>query len=262
MEDKTEMRIAAVAVLDALGFKGIWNSYDPAEVAGALDGQRRMLASFQGLSRSRPPEIRFLAVSDTLIIASLSPFPWSENLDAYHRQVAGVLAHDVQGMARMVLQNAHHKSPMLLFRGCVAVGPMYSESDQLIGGAIDEAAEAMNYADGAFVWLLPSASRFRLPPENDALEPELIDYRVPMHGGRRLLVPTVNPLAACSNADHRRKIADAMLGAFSDERRLRGKAPTLEVLAKLQNTRDFLEQAERETAAHMATLSGGAEPAS
>jgi hypothetical protein len=48
--------------------------------------------------------------------------------------------------------------PPLVLRGCISYGEHMSEGNFIAGPAVDDAAEYMNVAEGAFIWLHPSAT--------------------------------------------------------------------------------------------------------
>ena len=58
-------------------------------------------------------------------------------------------------ISRTVL--ALQEAPALAYRGCIAFGEFDMEEGFVIGGAVDEAAEHMEKAEGAFIWCAPSA---------------------------------------------------------------------------------------------------------
>jgi hypothetical protein len=57
--------------------------------------------------------------------------------------------------------------PCLVLRGCISFGPHICDGNFIIGPAVDEAAEYMNIAEGAFVWLLPNAEAIFVKSRND-----------------------------------------------------------------------------------------------
>jgi hypothetical protein len=262
-ETKTEtnedpMRFGAVAILDALGFKGLWGRYSPQEVAGAL---RRHKAAFSAIEvgiNAHPPgsRFRFLCLSDTLVFSIVTLHTISDveqNEDA--RRDAEEAVRRAVHAAQTAIMLALAQKPVLVFRGCIAAGALYAaDDDYLIGGAVDEAAEYMDEADGAFVWLLPSATR--LVKGFGRKDSCVVRFPVPMHGGRTVEVPVVNPLESIdegfespNQVKARRNIRRRTLEAFTDPKRLGGRPPSLDVVAKMQNTKRFLDEAERVTAA-------------
>jgi hypothetical protein len=106
----------------------------------------------------------------------------------------------------------------------------------VIGPAIDEAAEAEKLADGALIWLCPSALKIVegiLPsnPLNNDLR-VVRDYPVPLKTGRCYRTHVVNPLLECPDPD---TLAQRMLDFFRLDR--------LDIAVKQQNTANFLRHA-------------------
>ena len=160
------MQVGAVAFLDALGFKGIWRSADPAVVLEKLQALKERLEK----ARVRPDEPSdasgfrswVLFLSDTLVIASTAnyfkPRPEDEMFPLWFVCL---------GAADAVAAAAEN-DPTLVYRGSVAFGKFEIRQQFLIGPAIDEAAEAEKLADGALIWLCPSAIRImeQISPSN------------------------------------------------------------------------------------------------
>ncbi|MGA2936119.1 MAG: hypothetical protein ABSF52_03355 [Syntrophobacteraceae bacterium] len=101
-------------------------------------------------------------------------------------------------------------NPPLLLRGCITSGEYATEHNFLIGPAVDNAAEYMNCAQGAFVWFAPSAAiiidKWIDSVCTEKLPPPLADYvragydifsppyPVPMKNGASFTTRVVNPL--------------------------------------------------------------------
>ncbi len=59
------------------------------------------------------------------------------------------------------------EKPHLVMRGCISYGEFISDGNFIVGPAVDRAAEHMNIAEGAFVWLLPNVTAlFEIYVEN------------------------------------------------------------------------------------------------
>jgi hypothetical protein len=126
--------------------------------------------------------------------------------------------------------------PPIAMRGCISYGEHAVVNNFIIGPAVDLAAEYHEQAEGALVWLLPSAEA---KYQSTVLLPRdlLLLYDVPLKYGARLRTPVVNPLYFATSADQRRKIIDAHAKAMSGVERL-------DVWLKRQNTIEFLEMAD------------------
>lgn len=240
------MRFGAVAILDALGFKGMWGRYDPRELAHALSAHKQVFKQAERpveASEGQFTHFRFFCLSDTLVFATVAPQPYADpDSDPAVKQGAQVAVRQSINAVQAAIHLACIEKPTLLFRGCIAAGPVYFDDDYLIGAAVDEAAQYMDEADGAFVWFLPSASRLL---NLEYWDKGAITFGVPMHGGRTIEVPVVNPFVALEDPERRAELADTMLATFTDPKRLGGRAPSPELLAKMQNTKRFLDFAQR-----------------
>jgi len=137
---------------------------------------------------------------------------------------------------------AAENDPTLVYRGCIAFGEFEIREQFLIGPAIDEAAEAEKLADGALIWLCPSATRIvetisPSKPLNRSLR-VVRDYPVPLKEGRSYRTHVVNPLLDCADPD---ALARRILDFFRLDR--------LDIAVKRQNTANFLrcagDQAQR-----------------
>jgi len=225
------MQMGAVALLDALGFKGIWRSADPVAVLEKLQALKKRLEK----ARVRPDEPSdatgfrswVLFLSDTLVIASTArcrpPRADDEMLPLWFVCL---------GVADAVAVAAE-SDPILVYRGSIAFGEFEIREQFLIGPAIDEAAEAEKLADGALIWLCPSAARMmeRISPTN-SLNSDLRvvrDYPVPLKEGRHYQTHVVNPLLDRADPD---ALAQRILDFFRLDR--------LDVVVKRQNTANFL----------------------
>jgi hypothetical protein len=155
------MNDGALVLADCLGFKGIWSKVQPEVLSRRLHDLHSRAEQVVAETSARNPvsfgpiqfHIRFL--SDTVALSvhyeqASSAVPnrsQSDLLVSVACQVAGVLF----GMFM-------DEEPVLPLRGCIAYGPHLCDGNFLIGPAVDEAAEYMNVAEGAFIWLLPAAA--------------------------------------------------------------------------------------------------------
>jgi hypothetical protein len=235
------MQKGAVAFLDALGFKGIWRSADPAAVLEKLQALKERLER----ARVRPDEPSnatgfrswVLFLSDSLVIASTAnysrPRPEDEILPLWFVCL---------GAADAVAAAAENE-PTLVYRGSIAFGEFEIREQFLIGPAIDEAAEAEKLADGALIWLCPSAARVveRISPTNPLNSGLRVvrNYPVPLKAGGCYRTHVVNPLLERADPDAR---VQRILDFFHSDR--------LDIAVKQQNTANFLcyarDEAERQ----------------
>jgi len=126
------MQTVAVALIDALGFKGIWKVADPTDVLKTLRGFRQVTQGMTEAINRFPSPVTFhaLSVSDSLVFAAAA------NDSAHSARMLDLLGTAV---ARF-LRNALLSDLPLTFRGCITVGPGFMEDGIIVGEAIDCAA--------------------------------------------------------------------------------------------------------------------------
>lgn len=181
------MRLGAVVLLDALGFKGIWNRFKPKVVLDQLKKLKREGLRLVGYDRAgvllldKTFEHSVRCISDTIIVAVTirgSASPGYPDRLVHRAMLSAVL------IASQLMDSALDGTPPLLFRGCMAAGRMNIDGDFMIGPAVDEAAGFFEQSDGPFFWMAPSA--LHIVDEYaetffDRIEPiYMIRYPVPM----------------------------------------------------------------------------------
>lgn len=186
-----KMQRGAVALLDALGFKGIWRRENGVKPAQLVAKMRRALEAARDVHEAAielpiaeiPGHVRMHFLSDT-IVAVVEPTKSSDRpspLDEIEILCAGIAEFTEYMMI---------KPPELAYRGAIAFGDFLIDDPFILGPAVDEAAEAERLAEGAFVWLCPSALS-QLGKDQPA---GTLEYAVPMKGGqtfRTFVVPPV-----------------------------------------------------------------------
>jgi hypothetical protein len=232
-----------VAIIDALGFRGIWKGR-----GGQADKERaeKVIASLSARavrfesekqrtaataapadgSSAGPFAITFL--SDTIVIGAAAPPGKDDTFGGSLVRVTGAVA--------AILSAATETEVPMAYRGCIAVGEFRIADRFIIGPAVDEAASLSEIADAAIVWVSPAtqvaAKRIH---EVGCMMPILIpDYRVPLRDGRTVIAHAVSPLAMCFNEQTISSTCNTILGTFDRS------PPTLDVLVKKQNTATFL----------------------
>ena len=227
------MQQGLVALIDALGFRGIWAQF----------AEEKLLATLRRVrdeARLRDPNIHMRLLSDTIVLASPLIESEEEGQDGYElicRFIEAIAA--VQAVAAL-------SDPPLLYRGCIAQGSVLVNEEFIVGQAVDEAAEWMEQADGALVWLTPSALKLhRLGgPSRIAEEAIALEYDVPLRDGRNVRTLVVNPIRGYPRDGSGRTVTDQELatriGAAFE--RPSGRV-SVEVLIKRQQTEAFLRSA-------------------
>lgn len=157
---KLAMTDGAFALLDCLGFKGIWNgNTDAAEIIEFMNRTKIESEQWPVLSLWRSNygdklRLSIAFVSDTVAIsaAPASDFkvePWAQ----------GLLVQVVSHLCLEVIKRFAITGPKpLLFRGCIVYGRHLVHDSFFLGPAVDEAAELFGTSQGAFVWLTPAAA--------------------------------------------------------------------------------------------------------
>lgn len=233
------MFLGAVAILDALGFKGIWEREDPRAILDLLKSLKRHGLELQGSDYSgclvdEPGfrhRVRFM--SDTIVITVVIKERKSPIRPLYKALYSATM------IAGDIMVSALHNLPPLLFRGCVAAGNIIEDSDFLIGPAVDEAAESFEKADGPFLWLTTSAldiSHQYADTFHDRLEPIImIPYRVPMNDGKRFNTHAFTYFSIGDDEERRTWTRSSILQAFRTSSK-----PS--VVNKKRNTAAFLNK--------------------
>jgi hypothetical protein len=266
------MNRGAVAIVDALGFKGIWGNVERpstkvlatlkaigdaarADVKAASLYLDRKALSDEVAKNLKDPFIKVVQLSDTVVIAAgrrqrarapwrrhakewkdkfgLSPEAMELAVDAYLRYV---VCRCVCGLVKTAL----FCEPPLLYRGVVTVGNFEIDENFLLGPAVDEAAELMDLADGPFVWLAPTADTLGhviRETANDLWKEMAISFPVPLKGGRRLPTRVMNPWAFCSNEEERKRVRTITMRSLNSTK--------VDVLVKKGNARELFDKLER-----------------
>jgi hypothetical protein len=250
------MKRGAFAMLDALGYKGIWNRPEVKDTPGrvvermvrlrddATAQVARMLGRPLSELRADPQnaydDFKISFLSDTVAIGVWVK-PTLHADDERMRDRFAVMYG--AAFASAVMRCALAEPPRLAFRGALSVGDFEMSNDCtfIAGPAVDDAAALHEQAQGAFVWIAPSAmpgAGYAVPTVEFSGH-RLIRYRVPLKGGDTYDTFAVSPFDAESPESERRFQAALLLGSFVTE----GKPTPLDVAIKLQNTSAFIEVA-------------------
>ncbi len=237
------MKQGAVAVFDALGFRGIWSREDPDKVIAKLNALRDEVneeledlhsrTNALGKKLGIETEVRVAMLSDTVVIGASGKIV--DHHDRREQDDCDWLA--VLALARItgrVLVRAARTPPALAYRGCISVGRFDMAGNFIIGPAIDEAVEAMDTANAAVVWLTPTARRTwvkQLDPKDDVLNAVVSPFAVPMKGGDRYETFVANDCASIDDPPERLKHVERVLATFGSNR--------LDIQIKRQNTARF-----------------------
>jgi len=221
------MNTGAVALIDAMGFRGIWERHSADEVLRSLKDTKNWLELRLREQFSSQPwmqcEVAF--VSDTIAISM------ALNESTPNREVMSVVY--LGDVISWVLDKVLRSHVPLAYRGAIAVGDYEVSPHFLIGRAIDEAADGYGLAQGAFVWLMPAAREhvaqwLEPQPQNT----HLVKFDVPLKGGDVFNTYTVSPLEQARSVADANWLAGTLLSTFSGSR--------MDVAVKRQNTKSHL----------------------
>jgi hypothetical protein len=231
------MRAGAVAMLDALGFKGIWTRLNAQVVLAQL---QTALGQFGlgTLGSSSPAQVTF--VSDSVFIGSSADFFEASGRDpATARAMAMQTVCELSQVVWSTMLSFFLPQSALAYRGAISWGEFEMTPPFVIGPAIDNSAEWEQLGDIAAIWLSPSAlfiAQDVLSNTPNALndsvgQPLVVEYEVPLKGGSTFKTMAIRPTDTPSRATLERGLNQA----------LQPVPPS--GLAKFQNTRAFLRLA-------------------
>lgn len=274
------MREGAFALIDCLGFKGIWKRGDYRTAEEWKKYQLRLIEKLRAITKEVPKQVRAGArpyrhfsepvvpgvnlLSDSVAIS----LQYDEDLPPKGRY-KNYLAWLACESTLKVLDRFRQDNPALVLRGCITYGEHISEGNFIVGPAVDDAAEGMDIGQGAFVWLHPTAAdKYRQciktteetvrklngtqDPEQILLvrdlklalaKPLVVDhYDMPLKAGGPLRCSVLNPFAFHGTEEAQQEVKRECLEAISGNQ--------LGVLLKHQYTADFLDEAIKDRERH------------
>ena len=220
------MHVGAVAMIDALGFKGIYRRHSPKAVIERMQAIRREVTAYPS-GAADPSTARIVNVSD-MIVMGLHDVEEDPSLTI----------SSVAFLVSNLMRFAALGDPPLAYRGCIAYGEFEMEGDVLLGPAIDEAATSAEQAEAAVVWCTPSAAGKIDSPPNE----HLLFGEVPLKGGMRYKSYLVRPWSPTQTVPEVAETMRRILGTF--EVRAAGREG-LAIAVKKQHTEGFLNDAKR-----------------
>jgi hypothetical protein len=234
-----------VAMLDVLGFKGIWARQGVSPDL-LLDRMQSLEKALKGEARwrnenevqVRPYRTSVALLSDTVVIGA--GFEGVKDLHDVKESQRRNAFLTIGSIARRAVREWAMGDPPMAVRGCVAAGSYMIKKSFLVGKAVDEAAEYHEMCEGALVWASPTVVEAL---SNDSVEYCLkkgawVRWDVPLKPG---VLPTLTLNLARTPSNQglhdRVKIVDGILNAFE-------ASSSLSVIMKKHNTRKFLESCE------------------
>lgn len=247
------MTRGAIAMFDALGFKGIWNRPEFRDDPDVVLRKLRLLQAKAKVLPSRfnrrVGDVRQIIassgvtlLSDTIVMAlgvkKISELELPPN--TYFNTQDKIDTAGVGGVAMMVsevLREATTSPPVFAYRGVIAFGEYAIDDNFIMGQAVDEAAELMDRAQGAFVWYAPSA--FEVATSFKTLMPEgllpVVPYKVPLKDGHHFATYVVAPFHDDHNRASVEQTSAQILESFT--------GGSFDVRLKRDATSVFLEKA-------------------
>lgn len=258
------MRRGAIVMMDALGFRGIWRAYPDRALPKLQELPEIASVIVQGFADApalrdsgfQIPSLSYTFLSDTIVICAQFDEPERSKRGGYDEVLlAGHATSAILSVAAVFTE------PALAYRGCLAFGEFEVDTTHrrfLLGPAVDEAAELMEKANAAIVWMAPSAEAVLQPitsiPGAGADFGPWIEYPVPLKSGETFKTASIIPYSPGVKRPPE-QIRSAILGSFDDPKR---GSPKIEVLVKKQNTEGFLDLALKAFYARSGKLAGGA----
>ena len=164
------MREGAFALVDCLGFKGIWTRHAPEDIVRKLTQIQESIAELVSPEEQKKRftflsygsvEVKVKLLSDTAAIS----LQYEEKAEPPTEGQKNVLVYLACLVVAEVCKRFLDEPIPLVLRGCISYGQHISDGNFIIGPAVDEAAKYMDIADGSFTWLTRSAGerywRFR-----------------------------------------------------------------------------------------------------
>jgi len=229
---------AAIAFLDILGFKGIWQSRETEDVLQLLSGiQKNIVETYMqpppdpNWPKYEPPKITIL--SDTIVVI----------LESEHPSCLFLIANIIGRLYHYFIQHN------LFLRGAVSWGEYSQKDSTFIGPAIDDVAswyEASNWIGTVltpktnYVMELFTTMEF---PINKIQAIPYIKYHVPAKTGKTNHLYSLNWPAFLQatwqnfpNNEERAQVKELILTAFANQPAFDGS-----VLEKYENTLQFID---------------------
>jgi hypothetical protein len=212
----------AIALIDALGFRGIWDRHEPDDVLIELKTMQGWINERIVVPAEPSLECRVGYLSDTLAVSTLIK-------ESINDKPAWSALHLGAIVSRIMDRTLRSKVP-LAYRGAIDIGIHEVSPHFIIGPAVDQAATVYDLAQGAFVWFAPKARDevSKLLKANPHLETFLVEFDVPFKNGDRFNTYTVSPLAHARDTDDANLLTRSLLGTFSGS--------NIDIAIKRQNT--------------------------
>lgn len=266
------MHEGAFALIDCLGFKGIWKrTKDDTILLNKLkciiqQVQPQLIAGVPFELLRRKWVISASLLSDSVAISlryddeggKSKKRTSSKTKEREKSYLVWLLAASTIKILDLFVEDR----PNLLLRGCITYGEHEQEGNFIVGPAVDYAADNLEVAQGAFVWLHPTAAPkyeravravvntieiLRASHKDEELlrgsqkalgQPIMVEsYNMPLKAGGFYRCPILNPLAFHKTKEERLAIMQSYSNSMS--------VYDFDIILKHQYTMDFLQAAEK-----------------
>lgn len=194
------MKEGAFALIDCLGFKGLWQKDH-----GALMTKIRSINSTVNTAMQAKLQAVGITINPQEYQYEVKLLSDSVAISVHRADKASKFSELVVigNIVRALTQLYFEGEPHLLLRGCITYGKYTSDENFIVGPAVDATAEFMNCAEGAFIWYLPPAAKiineFHEVPSRMQLIVKSIDaffpqYSIPIKGSHFLESRVINPI--------------------------------------------------------------------
>lgn len=218
----------AIALIDALGFRGIWAKHDSDNVLASMNDMRAHVEAKINAQFATQPSMqcKIAFLSDTIAVSM------ALHEEVEHKEAMCVLY--LCDIVSWILERSLRSHVPLTYRGAVSVGRYKLSPHFLVGPAVDEAAAAHELANGAFVWLTPKAHNYvaRLL-KNQPGNTHLVKCAVPLKGGGTLETYAVSPIMQARDEADANSLTRTFLHTFHSN--------SVDVAVKSQNSGRFIK---------------------
>lgn len=178
-----KMQKGAFALLDCLGFKGIWTRHDSEKVVEKLIGIEKLAekACSPSISHFASIQSHLIVAKAKLLSDTVAVSVKFRDPEAYSDENNPYLVSALCYLVEQINSYFLDREPHLLLRGCITFDDHLVEQNFIIGPAVDRAAEYEKLPNGAFIWLDPSASLLYSQFEQtiaSVFENEYVEHRV------------------------------------------------------------------------------------
>lgn len=205
--------------MDVLGFKDARREKGNEAILRALDVTRECIEENQQQHNQECHGVQaasYYFMSDTIKVAVV---PERDSADSW------IMIRDVARILSRLCYRAVEGDPPLKFRGAISYGEILTDTNYAIGHAVEEAAALFESAEGAFVFLTPSAldevesrlNGFETEGQDRMSVDQLLPmWPIPMKGGGAFhtrVVSPFDPILQLGDAEIK-SYCERLLGSF------------------------------------------------